>query len=84
MSDDIQSKIEHIISKINQNTEIQITPETNFFDAGILDSFGMIEYISALEDKFKIRISNDDLIPQNLWNITTTINTINKYLERKQ
>ena len=34
-----------------------IQPQTNYFDAGLIDSFGVIELITAIEDRFRIRFN---------------------------
>lgn len=80
MNENISNKIFSIIEKFNYDKKIKLDSETDLFSAGILDSFGMVEYIVALEKEFGIKISNDDLIPQNLWNISATEQTVKKYL----
>ena len=80
MSEDIQGRIEKIIQEIQPDQDMDINLETDFFGVGLLDSFGMIEYLVALEKEFNIKISNDDLIPQNLWNIKASIEKVKKYL----
>jgi acyl carrier protein len=39
---------------------------TNLFQAGVLDSFGLIEIISQLEAEFAIKLTDDDMLSPNL------------------
>ncbi len=43
-----------------------VAGDTRLFDDGLgLDSFGVVEYISLIEQKFKIEFAEQDLDPQN-------------------
>lgn len=37
----------------------------SLFDAGVLDSFGLLEFITTIEEEFNIAIPEDDLVPSN-------------------
>ncbi len=77
-SEQIFSLIKEFKPSYDFNT---LSESTNLFSVGILDSFGMLEYISKLEEQFNIEVSNDDLIPQNFWNVEQTAITIEKYIQ---
>jgi len=83
MFDETENRIVNILNKIKGPKEIEIKPEMNLFSAGVLDSFGMIEYLSALEKEFDIKIVNEDLVPQNLWNVKAGAILVGKYLGRR-
>ncbi len=72
MSDSIQESILDILKKMKTDSLEQIQPSTDLFGAGVLDSFGMLQYIDMLEQKFSIRIPVEELIPQNLWSVEAT------------
>lgn len=38
-----------------------IGPETNLFEAGVLDSFGLIELVKFLEKEFSISIEDEEI-----------------------
>ena len=38
----------------------------SFREKGIIDSTGILELITFLEEKFEIRIEDDEIIPENL------------------
>ena len=39
---------------------------TSFLESGMIDSTGILEVISYLEEQFAIKIHDDELIPENL------------------
>jgi acyl carrier protein len=53
--------------------------ETSLLDAGIIDSTGVLELISYLEDHFNIHIEDNEVIPENL----DSINQVAAFLKRK-
>jgi len=71
-------KIKSILKQIISNKNIRIDTSDDLFALGILDSFGMLSYISKIEKKFKIKIPTKELIPQNFWTIENTLKTIKK------
>jgi acyl carrier protein len=77
----IEANVIAVLQAIRPDSTQSLQADTDLFDAGILDSFGVIEYISALEEKFEIKISNDDLLPQNLGTVSATAKTIERYLQ---
>ena len=77
----VQRQIEEIIDQLKQDDGVVVGPRVDLFESGVLDSFRMLEYISELERVFGISISNDDLIPQNLWTIEATALLVERYLE---
>ena len=40
--------------------------ESSFLDSGIIDSTGILELVSFLEIKYGIRISDEEVVPENL------------------
>lgn len=53
--------------------------ETSFLDEGIIDSTGVLELVTFLEDEFEIEVEDEELIPENL----DSIDNIAIYLEGK-
>ena len=50
--------------------------DTLFFENGIIDSTGILEIIGFLEETFKIKIEDEELIPENF----SSLEAIDKYL----
>jgi acyl carrier protein len=57
----------------------ELKNEGSLLDAGIIDSTGVLELISYLEEHFKIKVEDDELVPENL----DTIASICAFLSRK-
>ena len=56
-----------------------IGPDESFLQRGILDSTGVLELVSLIEDQFGIRVDDDDITPENL----NSLRSIASYLLRK-
>ena len=54
--------------------------EDSFLDQGIIDSTGVLELVSFIEDSFAIKIADSELVPQNL----DSIDNLVRFIERKQ
>ena len=54
--------------------------DTSFLDEGIIDSTGVLELVTYLEEEFEIEVEDEELIPENL----DSINNIAVYLEGKK
>ncbi len=47
----------------------QLQDDTSFMESGIIDSTGILELITFLEEKYEIKIEDDELVPENLDNL---------------
>ena len=57
----------------------RINNETLVFKEGFFDSMGFVRLVSYLENEFKIRISDDDLVESNF----ESINAISDFVSKK-
>lgn len=74
------NNIEEIVKKINNFIKRKFfkgnfDENTNLFDTGIINSFGLIELILFCEKNYNIDISNVDF-----YNEINTINKLSKYI----
>ena len=53
--------------------------DSSFLDDGIMDSTGVLELVTFLEEEFSVTVEDEDLIPENL----DSINNVTAYLEKK-
>ena len=53
--------------------------DTSFLEEGIIDSTGVLELVTFLEEDFGIQVDDEELIPENL----DSINNVTTYLEQK-
>ncbi len=70
---------EFIIDNFLFGDEDQIELETDFFEKGIIDSTGVIELVSFMEETFGISIDDEELIPENL----SSLKNISVFLQQK-
>jgi acyl carrier protein len=59
--------------------EQELKNDDSFLEKGIIDSTGMLEVISFVENEFGIKVDDDELIPDNL----DSVNNLNDYIIRK-
>lgn len=57
-----------------------LADDTSFLEEGIIDSTGMLELITFLEETFSIQLDDEELVPENLDSINNLIN----FLSQKQ
>jgi acyl carrier protein len=53
--------------------------EMSFLENGIIDSTGMLEVITFLEETFEIKIEDSELLPENL----DSLKNIDQFVEKK-
>ncbi len=70
---------EFIVENFLFGDEDQIELETDFFEKGIIDSTGVIELVSFIEETFEVSIDDEELIPENL----SSLKNIRIFLQQK-
>jgi acyl carrier protein len=53
-----------------KNDGVILSHETNLFDAGIVDSAGLISFLCFIEKEFDVSIPDEDLVPENFVSIS--------------
>lgn len=53
--------------------------DTSFMGQSIIDSTGILELVMFLEDTYNIKVEDDELVPENLDNLSN----ISRFLKRK-
>jgi len=77
---DLKAKIRgFIVENFLFGNEDGVKDDTSFLDEGIIDSTGILEMVSYLEEEFGISVADEELVPENL----DSINNVVAYLERK-
>ena len=54
--------------------------DNSFLESGIIDSTGILEIISYIEEEFGIKVEDEEIVPANL----DSINLISGYITRKR
>jgi acyl carrier protein len=60
--------------------ETPVSDDDSFLELGIIDSTGVLELVAFLEQEHRIRIADEELVPENL----DSINRLLRFLEAKQ
>ncbi|MBN1972124.1 MAG: acyl carrier protein [Sedimentisphaerales bacterium] len=76
----IQEELQnYIIENILFGEQKSIDIDADFQENGILDSIGFLEIITFIEEKYDIRIEDNEVIPENLG----TLRNISCFIEKK-
>lgn len=57
-----------------------LNDDTSFLEEGIIDSTGVLELITYLEEEFSMTVDDEELIPDNL----DSINNLVAFVEKKK
>lgn len=71
-------EVKKIVTTFVKKKNKKISEDTNLFLNNILDSFGVIEIVSLIEKKFKIKFHPNDLNTKNFSSIKKIVNIIKK------
>lgn len=61
-------------------TEVELRDDASFLESGIIDSTGVLELVAFLEEKFQVKVEDEDLIPANL----DSVNAITRFVGKKR
>lgn len=83
MSDNLTNVSQDLFEYVSKNSHTDISkvkPETMLFREGIFDSMAFVLLIDFLEEKFSIKVKDNDLIEENF----ESIDAISKFIEKKK
>ena len=60
-------------------SSIELKDDDSFLEKAIIDSTGVLELVAFLEDKYQIKIEDEEVIPKNF----DSINNLLRFLENK-
>lgn len=60
-------------------TDVVLDDDASFIEMGIIDSTGVLELVTFLEDKYQIKVEDEELLPSNL----DSLNNIIRFLTEK-
>lgn len=80
MSEFKDTIINFIIDNFLFGDDEGLKDDISFLEEGIIDSTGILELITFLEEEFSIEIEDEEMIPENL----DSINNILAFLNKKQ
>jgi len=79
--DDIKSEIKKFIidNYLRGAEDAQLSYDDSFLEKGIIDSIGVIELTSFIQEKYGIKIEVAEIIPENF----DTLNNLERYTTKK-
>ena len=67
---------EYIVDNFLFGSDEGLKDDASFLDEGIIDSTGVLELVTFLENTYSITVDDDELIPENLDSITSVVNFV--------
>ena len=75
---DRETQIKTVVKRVSLVSGADPSSDTLLFDSGVLDSFGLADLVTALEQEFQVKIPESELFPRNF----ASIQAIGAYLEK--
>jgi len=75
---------EYIVENFMFGEEQQINEDTSFLESGIIDSTGILELVTFLEDTYNITIEDDEILPEKLDSLQNLVQFLEQKLDRPQ
>jgi acyl carrier protein len=75
---DLQARILKVLSSVTKK-EVNPGPEDSLFVSGLLDSFALTDFVSALEEEFGVTIPDSDLSARKF----DTLNKVSAYVSAR-
>lgn len=77
---DVQKELtKYIVNRFMHGDDSKLHFEESFFESGIIDSLGVLQLVSFLEERFGVHIEDEELVPENF----ETISKLIEFIERK-
>jgi len=77
--ENVEQIISEILVDISGTKKVLKNKDLNLIDSGFLDSMGIVELLTEIEDRFNIEISLEEFAIEKF----DTVNKIKKYIEEK-
>jgi acyl carrier protein len=68
-----------VMSNFLFDQSVDLEPDDSLLDKGLIDSTGVIELVDFLEERFGIKVEDDEVIPANL----DSVRSVAKYVVKK-
>jgi acyl carrier protein len=69
-----------LMQKFPQAKKRNITNQDNLLESGIIDSLGVLEIVTFLQEEFSLAVEDDELTPENFQNI----HSIAQFVEQRR
>ena len=62
------------------NNGFALDDDESFLEAGVVDSLGVLELVTFVEEKFDVQVSDDEIVPDNF----DSVNNLAAYIGTKR
>jgi acyl carrier protein len=62
--------------------DAKMSNDDSLLDRGIIDSTGVLELVEFLEEKYVIKVQDDELVPQNLDSVNSLVQFVNRKVHK--
>jgi acyl carrier protein len=69
-----------IIDSFLFGEDASLKPDTSFIENGIIDSTGVLELITFIEENYGIRVEDHEIVPENLDSIRRVVDFLSRKL----
>ena len=69
----------HIVDRILFGDADKLVDTVSFQESGVLDSVGFLDVVTFVEERFRIQIADDELVPENF----DTVERISAFVSEK-
>ena len=77
----VQSEVrQFIVESFLFGEEGGFNDEDSFLDKGLIDSTGILEVVSFIEEEYGIEVDDEELVPENL----DSVKRLSAFVERKR
>lgn len=79
---DIANKITKFITNSFASARRQkINEDTNLLENGVVDSMGVLELVTFLQDEFSLAVSDDQLSPENFQDVRSMVRFVQQNVQ---
>ena len=78
---DVKDKIRKYVAEnfLFSNNGFTLDDDESFLEAGVVDSLGVVELVSFVEENYKISVPDDDIVPDNF----DSVDNLAAYIARR-
>ena len=79
MSDDVRKRLREFVAKNFYLADPEsFDDRTSFLDRGIIDSTGVLELVTFVEDEYKLAVADEDMVPANFDSIDALVGFVTR------
>lgn len=78
---DVKEQIRNYIAEnfLFSSNGFTLDDEESFLEAGVVDSLGVVELVSFVEENFNVQVPDDDIVPDNF----DSVDNLAAYIARR-